>query len=115
MKQTYDWKAKSEKQTNFWKTKSEKQTNFWKTKSEKQTNFSLLIYNGIYVFVFPLKNIDCGYSWEPPWRGGSNEFPQSVLSRNTKKKKQKKKTKKKTEFFMWKFSFFGGKILNIFD
>ena len=28
---------------------------------------------------------DCGYSLEPPHRGGSNEYPQSmVLSRNKK-------------------------------
>ena len=32
-----------------------------------------------------LKNIDCGYSLEPPRRGGSNEYPQSMLSRNKKK------------------------------
>ena len=32
-----------------------------------------------------LKNIDCGYSLEPPRRGGSNEYPQSMfLSRNMK-------------------------------
>ena len=31
------------------------------------------------------QNIDCGYSLEPPRRGGSNEYPQSiVLSRNKK-------------------------------
>ena len=31
------------------------------------------------------QNIDCGYSLEPPWRGGSNEYPQSMfLSRNKK-------------------------------
>ena len=30
-------------------------------------------------------NIDCGYSLEPPRRGGSNEYPQSMfLSRNKK-------------------------------
>ena len=30
-----------------------------------------------------LQNIDCGYSLEPPRRGGSNEYPQSMfLSRN---------------------------------
>ena len=35
------------------------------------------------VFIFLLKNIDCGYSLEPPRRGGSNEYPQSMfLSRN---------------------------------
>ena len=26
-----------------------------------------------------LKNIDCGYSLEPPSRGGSNEYPQSMF------------------------------------
>ena len=32
------------------------------------------------------QNIDCGYSLEPPRRGGSNEYPQSMfLSRNMKK------------------------------
>ena len=31
------------------------------------------------------QNIDCGYSLEPPHRGGSNEYPQSMfLSRNKK-------------------------------
>ena len=31
------------------------------------------------------QNIDCGYLLEPPQRGGSNEYPQSmVLSRNKK-------------------------------
>ena len=36
-------------------------------------------------FKFLLKNIDCGYSLEPPRRGGSNEYPQSTfLSRNKK-------------------------------
>ena len=36
---------------------------------------------------FPIaaQNIDCGYSLEPPRRGGSNEYPQSMfLSRNKK-------------------------------
>ena len=36
-------------------------------------------------FLFLLKSIDCGYSLEPPRRGGSNEYQQSmVLSRNKK-------------------------------
>ena len=31
------------------------------------------------------QNIDCGYSLEPPRRGGSNEYPQYMfLSRNMK-------------------------------
>ena len=31
------------------------------------------------VFVCLLKNIDCGYSLEPPRRGGSNKYPQSMF------------------------------------
>ena len=30
-------------------------------------------------FIFLLKNIDCGYSLEPPRWGGSNEYPQSMF------------------------------------
>ena len=30
-------------------------------------------------FLFLLKNIDCRYSLEPPRRGGSNEYPQSMF------------------------------------
>ena len=33
-------------------------------------------------FLFLLQNIDCGYSLEPLRRGGSNVYPQSVLSKN---------------------------------
>ena len=37
------------------------------------------------IFHVSAQNIDCGYSLEPPRRGGSNEFPQSIyLSRNKK-------------------------------
>ena len=30
-------------------------------------------------FLFLLKNIDCGYSLEPPCQGGSNEYPHSMF------------------------------------
>ena len=37
------------------------------------------------IFHTSAQNIDCGYSLEPPRRGGSNEYPQSMLlSRNKK-------------------------------
>ena len=36
-------------------------------------------FAGVYIFKFLLKNIDCGYSLEPPQRGGSNEYPQSMF------------------------------------
>ena len=35
-------------------------------------------FTGVF-FLFLLKNIDCGYSLEPPHRGGSNEYPQSMF------------------------------------
>ena len=31
------------------------------------------------IFYTSAQNIDCGYSLEPPRRGGSNEYPQSML------------------------------------
>ena len=35
------------------------------------------------IFYISAQNIDCGYSLEPPQRGGSNEYPQSMfLSRD---------------------------------
>ena len=37
------------------------------------------------IFHISAQNIDCGYSFEPPHRGGSNEYPHSMfLSRNMK-------------------------------
>ena len=38
--------------------------------------------------IFPIsaQKIDCGYSLEPPWRGNSNEYPQSMFLSGNKKK-----------------------------
>ena len=37
-------------------------------------------FTAVYIiFLILLKNIDCGYSLEPPRRGGSNEYPQSMF------------------------------------
>ena len=37
-------------------------------------------FTGIYIiFLISDQNIDCGYSLEPPRRGGSNEYPQSMF------------------------------------
>ena len=49
--------------------------------SKKNENFQ----KKIQIFFISAQNIDCGYSLEPPNRGGSNEYPQSMfLSRNKK-------------------------------
>ena len=37
------------------------------------------------IFHISAQNIDCGYSLEPPRRGGSNEYPQSMLFNRNKK------------------------------
>ena len=35
---------------------------------------------GVYIiFLISAQKIDCGYSLEPPRRGGSNEYPQSIF------------------------------------
>ena len=48
----------------------------------KTENFQIKDSNNIHISA---KIIDCGYSLEPPRRGGSNEYPQSMfLSRNKK-------------------------------
>ena len=36
-------------------------------------------------FLFLAQNIDCGYTLEPPRRGGSNEYPQSMFWSKNKK------------------------------
>ena len=44
--------------------------------TKKNENFQIKIS---YIFYISAQNIDCGYSLEPPRRGGSNEYPQSVF------------------------------------
>ena len=59
------------------------------------------------IFLMSAQNIDCGYSLEPPRRGGSDEYPQPMfVSRNKKKY---------LGFYLKKKSDFGGKIFYIFE
>ena len=37
------------------------------------------------IFLIFAQNIDCGYTLEPPRRGGSNEYPQSMFWSKSKK------------------------------
>ena len=47
---------------------------------EPHVYIAKLGYAGVYLFfLFLLQNIDCGYSLEPPRRGGSNVYPQSMF------------------------------------
>ena len=46
-------------------------------------------FTGVYIiFLIFAQNIDCGYSLEPPRRGVSNEYPQSMFLRRDMKKYQ---------------------------
>ena len=55
------------------------------------------------IFHIFAQNIDCCYSLEPPHRGDSNEYPQSMFWAEIRKNI--------SEFFIWKFSVFGGEFL----
>ena len=48
----------------------------------KNVNFQMKNYN---IFLKFAQNIDCGYTLEPPQRGGSNEYPQSMFWSKNKK------------------------------
>ena len=48
----------------------------------KIENFQLKIFD---IFLIVAQNIDCGYTLEPPRRGGSNEYPQSMFWSKNKK------------------------------
>ena len=49
----------------------------------KNENFQYKYFD---IFLIFAQNIDCGYSLEPPRRGGSNEYPQSMFWSKNKKK-----------------------------
>ena len=66
----------------------------------------LFRYKNANIFYISAQNIDYGYSLEPPRRGGSNEYSQSMFCAEMWKI---------SEFFIWKFSVFGDKIFYIFE
>ena len=56
---------------------------YWTFYHQKNDTFQIKISG---IFHISVQNIDWGYSLEPPRRGGSKEYPQSMfLSRNKKK------------------------------
>ena len=48
----------------------------------KNDNFQMKIFDIFLIFAL---NIDCGYTLEPPQRGDSNEYPQSMFWSKNKK------------------------------
>ena len=59
------------------------------------------------IFHISAQNIDCGYSLEPPRRGGSNEYPQSMF---WAKKKTNNVYPCKPQFYCIKVGFKGSKL-----
>ena len=75
---------------------------FYNQKKEKKSD------KKYWYFSYFCQNIDCGYSLEPPRRGGSNEYPQSMfLSRN----KKNNVYPCKPQFYYIKVGFKGVKII----
>ena len=73
--------------------------------TKKNENFQMTNSD---IFLIPAQNIDCGYSLEPPRRGGSNGYPQSMfLSRN----KKNNVYPCKPQFYYIKVGFKGVKII----
>ena len=71
----------------------------------KTENFQIKISD---IFHISAQNIDCGYTLEPPRRGGSKEYPQSMfLSRD----KNNKVYPCKPQFYYIKVGFEGVKII----
>ena len=60
------------------------------------------------IFHISAQNIECGYSLEPPRRGGSNEYTQSMFSSRNKKNNV---YPCKPQFYYIKVGFEGVKIL----
>ena len=67
-------------------------------------------FTGVHTFfLMSAKNIDCGYSLDPPRRGGFNEYPQSMFWA------EKIKKKKYQIFLSENFQFLGGEMFIIFE
>ena len=80
-------------------------SNILKILPPKNENFQTKNSDIFHIFA---KNIDCGYSLEPPQCGGSNEYPQSMfLSRN----KKNNVYPCKPQFYYIKVGFKGVKII----
>ena len=70
----------------------------------KKENFQIKHSDILHI---PPQNIDCGYSLEPPRRGGSNEYPQSLLFSKNKKKNA---YSYKRQFYYIEVGFKGSKL-----
>ena len=78
---------------------------YWKFYNQKRENFQIKTSDIFHIYAL---NKNCEYSLEPPRRGGSNEYPQSMfLSRN----KKNNVYPCKSQFYYIKVGFKGVKII----
>ena len=80
-------------------------SNILKILRPKKENFQIKNSD---IFYISAQNIDCGYSLEPPRRGGSNEYPHSMLLCKNKKNNV---YPCKPQFYYIKVGFKGIKII----
>ena len=80
--------------------------NLLKSLPPKNENFQMKNSD---IFQISALNIDCGYSLEPPRRGGSNEYPQCMLNLSSNKKNNIYPCK--PQFYYIKVGFKGVKII----
>ena len=78
---------------------------YWKVYHQKDENLQIKNYDNFHISA---QNIDCGYSLEPPRRGGSNEYPQSMFLSTNKKNNV---YPCKPQFYHIKVGFKGVKII----
>ena len=81
--------------------------NILKILQSKKENFLIKKIWWYDIFYIPAQNIDCGYSLEPPRRGGSNEYPQSKFFYQNKKNNV---YPCKPQFYYIKVGFYGSKL-----
>ena len=77
---------------------------YWKFYNQKKKKFQT---KNSYIFYISVQNIDCEYTLEPPQRGGSNEYPQSMLFQQNMKNNV---YPCKPQFYFIKVGFKGSKL-----
>ena len=78
---------------------------YWQFYHQKIENFQMKNSGSFHISA---QNIDCGYLLEPPHRGGSNEYPQSMCLSRYKKNNV---YPCKPQFYYIKVGFKGVKII----
>ena len=88
----------------YWTLRKHAYSNTLKISPSKTESFHIKI---LIFFSYFYSNIDCGYSLEPPRRGGSNEYPQSMFLNRNKKIMY---TPVNSSFTIWKWGLRGSKL-----